>query len=212
MGTIENGWLGGFKGILGPAVGSKWKNKYVVRSRPPRKRTSPTSNAQADVQAKFLLMTKFLRPLTALLNKTFNKSARDMTGFNKAFSANKKAITGLSPAFTIDYPKILLSTGTLRNADAITVASPVMGKLVFTWTDNSGSDSALSSDPGFVAVYNEELKRWIQNQKISQRSDATFTLDAAVFSGKPVHCYIGFMSADNKKVSESFYAGTVNVL
>ena len=37
MGTIEKGFMGGFKGLLGPAVGSKWKGKAVIKSRPPKK-------------------------------------------------------------------------------------------------------------------------------------------------------------------------------
>lgn len=46
MGTIENGLLGGFNGIVGPAVGTKWKGKNVVKSRPPRKRTVAPSQLQ----------------------------------------------------------------------------------------------------------------------------------------------------------------------
>jgi hypothetical protein len=32
MGTIEKGYMGGFKGILGTAVGSKWKGKSVIKA------------------------------------------------------------------------------------------------------------------------------------------------------------------------------------
>jgi hypothetical protein len=32
MGTIEKGFLGGFKGILGSAIGNKWKKKSVIKS------------------------------------------------------------------------------------------------------------------------------------------------------------------------------------
>ena len=39
MGTIEKGFMGGFRGKLGTAVGSTWKGKSVIRSKPPAKRT-----------------------------------------------------------------------------------------------------------------------------------------------------------------------------
>jgi len=34
----------------------------------------------------------------------------------------------------------------------------------------------------------------------------------AAFSGKPVQTYIGFMSADGKRISTSLFTGAVNVL
>ncbi len=85
MGTIEKGFMGGFRGKLGTAVGSTWKGKSVIRSKPPSKRTAPPSEAQLEVQAKFTLMTNFLRPLSDLFDQTFRKTAVGMSGANKAF-------------------------------------------------------------------------------------------------------------------------------
>ena len=213
MGTFEQGYMGPFRGKLGTAVGSRWKGLYVLRSRPPRKRTGPASESQLEVQAKFLLMTKFLRPLTDLLNQTFKKSAVNMSGANKAFAENKQAITGASPDLTIDYSKVILSTGILGNTDAATAKSAEAGKLVFTWTDDSGiAEQALISDLVFVAAFSEALNRWIYNPAAATRNAGTFTLDVAAFSGKPVQTYIGFMSADGKRISTSLFTGAVNVL
>jgi Family of unknown function (DUF6266) len=213
MGTIEKGFMGGFKGLLGPAVGSKWKGKTVIKSRPPKKRTGPTSDAQLQQQAKFSLIVAFLKPLRPLLDLTYKKAAAsDMSGLNKAFSANKDAITGVFPAFTIDFAKAVLSSGTILNADVASAASTAAGKVVFTWTDNSDGVGALSSDLAYVAVYNEQLKRWVQNSKIAARSAGTCTIDTPAFSGKTVQTYIGFMSADQKKISPSLFTGAVNVL
>ncbi len=38
MGTFEKGYLGGFSGKVGTAVGSSWKKLNVLRSNPPSKR------------------------------------------------------------------------------------------------------------------------------------------------------------------------------
>ena len=98
MGTIEKGYLGGFKGILGTAVGSKWKGKSVIKSRPPRKRTTPSTELQLRQQAKFALIIEFLKPIRTLLNLTYKKPAGgDMSGHNMAFSVNKDAIAGVYP-------------------------------------------------------------------------------------------------------------------
>jgi hypothetical protein len=213
MGTFEKGYLGGFSGKVGTAVGSSWKSLDVLRSRPPRKRRGQPSDLQLEQQAKFALVTNFLRPLTDLLNQTYNKSAAaEMSGYNKAFSQNSEAITGVYPAFAIDFPKVLLSKGSLPNATAPAAASAAAGKLVFTWTDNSGINNALISDLAFVAAYNEELDHWIFIQKAATRNVGTYTLDVIPFSGKPAQTYLGFMSADRKKVARSLYTGLVNIL
>ena len=93
MGTIEKGYLGGFKGILGTAVGSKWKGKSVIKSRPPQKRTTPSTTLQLQQQATFALLIAFLKPIRTLLNLTLKKPAGgEMSGHNMAFSINKNAI------------------------------------------------------------------------------------------------------------------------
>ena len=110
MGTLNEGFLGGFSGTLGTAVGSKWKRKNVIRSRPPRKR-GKSSESQIANQVKFRVMNKFLRPITDLLNQTYRKSALGMmSGFNRAFSDNsiRGAVIGEYPAFTIEYSRILV--------------------------------------------------------------------------------------------------------
>jgi hypothetical protein len=213
MGTIEKGYLGGFKGILGTAVGSKWKGKSVVKSRPPRKRTTPSTELQLQQQAKFALIIAFLKPIRTLLNETYKKPAGgDMSGHNMAFSVNKDAITGVYPDFAIDYSKVQVSQGSLSNADSPTAASTAAGKLVFTWTDNSDGENELISDTAFVGAYNPETKRWVMKQKVATRNSGTYTLDVPTFSGKPVQTYIGFISADRKKISDSLYTGVVNIL
>jgi hypothetical protein len=213
MGIFEKGYMGGFRGKLGTAVGTTWKGLHVLRSRPPRKRTGPASENQLEVQAKFLLMVKFLQPLTDLLNRTFKKSAVNMSGVNKAFAENKKAITGAYPDFTVDYPKVILSTGSLANGGGPAAKSAEAGKLVFTWTDNSNdAKKTLISDLAFVAAYNGELNSWIYEPKAATRNALSYTLDVAEFSGKTVQTYVGFMSADGRKVSKSLFTGVVNIL
>ena len=212
MGTIGQGILGGFKGRVGTVVGSSWKGIPVMRSRPPRKRTQ-SSELQLAQQARFRLMTGFLRPLTDLLNQTYKKFAIGMSGFNKAFSDNmKEAVAGTYPDFVIDFTKVSLSKGPLPNAVAISASSTDPGKLSFSWTDNSEIGTALSSDNAFVAAYDEDLCHWAYTQKAVGRNAGSFVLDMSKFSGKTVHTYIGFISASGRVVSDSFYTGTVSIL
>jgi hypothetical protein len=212
MGTHKQGILGTFSGKIGTVIGSTWRGLWVMRGLITKKK-GKSDPAQLEQQAKFSLMIKFLRPLGSLVSQTYDTSPAEMTGINKAFSDNlKNAITGVYPAFTVDYSKVVLSQGILPDAESAIAASAVVGKLTFTWTDNTGTGNALATDMAFVAVYNEALKRWIFRQNTAARNAGTYTLDVPAFSGKPVQTYIGFISADGSSISTSLFTGQVNVL
>jgi Family of unknown function (DUF6266) len=213
MGTIQTGILGGFNGKVGTVVGSNWKGISTMRALP-KGRKGNFSPAQLQQQARFALMISFLQPLSILMNVTYKKAAIKMSGFNKVFSENvRNAIAGVYPAFTIDYPKVVLSRGPLANVNNPVAVSTTTGKLVYTWTDNTNSvDLALSSDIVFLAAYNEALNQWVFLSSAAARNAGTFTLDVSQFAGKPVHTYIGIMSADRNRTGPSIYTGQVNVL
>lgn len=212
MGTYKKGILGGFSGKVGTVVGSTWKGITVMKSLPGPRKGNPTL-LQLEQQARFSLMIKFLQPLTSLFNQTFGNGVVSMSGFNKALSYNiLNGITGVYPAFTVNYPMLLISRGDLPNATAPAVASTAAGKLVFSWTDNSGIGKARTTDKAIVAAYSEELQHWIFNLDTAARNAGTYTLDVQAFSGKPVQTFLGFISADGKFVSNSLFTGVVNIL
>src|ERR1700712_2364138 len=159
MAKLPNGLLGGLSGTIGPAVGSKWKNLLIIRSRPPRKRRK-SSEAQLKQMAKMGLVSSFVKPLTEFLNRNY-PLAVNMSSFNRAISYNmRNAIDGDRPAFKISYARVLLGVGDLMQVEMPEVSSESKGELSFRWTDNSGVGSANASDKAFVAVYCEDLKRW----------------------------------------------------
>jgi hypothetical protein len=212
MGTIKQGILGGFSGKVGTVIGSSWRGIQVMRGLSTGRKGSPT-DAQLQQQAKFAVMIKFLQPLTALLNQTYDRFAVGMSGFNKAFSYNVlNAITGVYPAFAINYPMVLLGRGDLPNAIAPAAASAAAGKLTFSWTDNSGTGKALATDKVVVAAFCEVLDHWIYDYSGSGRSTGTYVLDVSAFSGKAVQTWLGFISANGKFVANTLFTGAVNVL
>jgi hypothetical protein len=211
MAKLPNGILGGFIGTLGPAVGTRWKNKQVIRSRPPLKR--PTSSEdQKKQQGKVGLMSAFISPLTQFLNSTY-RNVTETSCFNRAMSLNlRNAVDGLHPPFTISYTRFVLGTGDLLNVEKPAISSDSSGRLTFSWKDNSNEGSARSSDQIFAAVYCEELDKWSTREQGPQRNAGSYTLDVPAFSGKAVHTYIGFLSADAKFVTTSLYAGSIHIL
>ena len=210
MAKLPNGILGGFIGTLGPAVGTQWKGKQVIRSRPPRKRPK-SSEDQLKQQAKVTLVTTFIHPLTRFLNSTYHCVAVQTSCFNKAMSYNlRNAIGGEFPAYRINYSLVAMGVGDLLNVEKPLLSSESTGRLTFSWKDNSNEGSARATDQFFAALYCEELRKW-ETRNGPQRNAGSYTLDVPAFSGKAVHTYIGFLSADAKFVTTSLYAGSINI-
>ena len=211
MATYRNGILGSFSGKIGSVVFTSWKGIPVIRSKPIRKNINP-SPLQEQQRARFKLISGFLKPLKDLLNQTFHQSAKGMSWFNKALSENKSAITGNYPFIAINYPKILLSKGKLPLGEPPTISSPESGKMLLTWKKGDGIDKDLTEGLAFIAAYQEELNRWIIGQYDISNGTTSCVLDVEPFANKGVQTYIGFISKNNSKKSESRYMGMVNIL
>ena len=160
--------------------------------------------------AKVRLLTPFISPLTPFLNSTYQSVTVQTSCFNKAMSYNlRNAIAGEFPAFKINYALVAMGVGDLLNLEKPTISSESTGRLTFSWKDNSNEGSARATDQSFAALYCEELQRWEIRNEGPQRNAGSYTLDVPAFSGKAVHTYIGFLSANTKFVTTSLYAGLI---
>jgi hypothetical protein len=212
MGKLYGGINGAFSGKVGAVVGYMWMGKAVMRGLPSKNSTPPTEKQLAQ-RAKFAMMREFLIQLKGVLNISFGITAFQMTGFSKGFSYNlKNAVTGIYPDLAINYSMVSLGRGDLPNIASAEVVSVEPGQVQFTWADNSGLGQALASDKAFVAVYSSDTGKWKYALNAADRSSGSFTIDSSVFSGKPVHTYIGFISATGKDVTDTLYTGLVNVM
>jgi Family of unknown function (DUF6266) len=210
MGTITKGILGGFSGTVGTVIGGSWKGIDYMRSQP-QKRSGNFSQAQLEQQAKFTVLMKFLETMAGLVRISFKDFAIKMTGFNSAFSYNlKNAITGSYPNFSIDYSMVLVSRGDLPNAIAPAVAASG-NNVNFTWTNNSGTGSAKTTDKAILAVYCAALKSTIYKTNGTDRSSGADSLNVANFAGQTVETWIGFISEDGKAIANSIYTGQLSI-
>jgi hypothetical protein len=199
------------QGKLGDLVYYRYRGKSFVRKAPSKRKNNPSS-LQLEQRAKFKLMTNFHQPLTDFLKITYKVYNRNKTGYQKAFSENyHNALKGAHPSYSIDYSKVKLAKGSLQNASDLTLHSPEPGKLILSWPENDNCWGSLNSDLLWVAVYNEKLNQWIYEFKCAERYKHFFRMDLTPFSGVRVQVYIGFVSADGKQVSHSYYAGELMV-
>jgi hypothetical protein len=209
MATLRKGILGGFSGKVGGVVGSTWKGKQVVKGLPAPRKTGP-SPAQLEQQARFGQLVSFLRPVTPLLNQAFEKSNLNMSAFNKALSNNQSAVTGIYPDFKIDYTKVILCKGYIRNGEVTKAVAGSEGKLILSVCKSSLYSIAAIWTLFFIAAYEEESGQWIYIMNPKSAGDQMYELDLSPFRSKSVHTYAGFMAATGSSTI-SLYTGMITV-
>lgn len=214
MGKYKKGILGHFRGIVGTVIGSVWNGIHYMKSLPDFGADNPTP-AQLNIRAKFSLVNKFCKRLEVLIMigyKLFNKGTTPMnaaTGYHL-----KNAVTGTNAAnYAIDFEKVMFSAGSLPEAENPLVAVTAANKIDFSWVDETDPDDPTgSTDKATFLAYSVEKDKFTRAIGPVARSAEAFVLNLPGWSGDTVHCWISFVSADGKKVSNSVYIAAPIVL
>jgi hypothetical protein len=212
MGIIRQGIIGGFSGKVGNVVGASWKGISYMRILPVSV-ANPQTDAQLAQRQKLTVTMYFLQPLSEFLKTGFKSFAVKMSGINAAMSYNiKNALTGTYPNISIDYPNALVARENLAGALNQVASSTVAGTVKFDWEDNSGEIGASTYDKTLLVVYNPTQNQAVTVNELAERGDETQTVTMPdSFRDDLVECYIAFISADGKVVSNSAFAGAVTV-
>ncbi|MCQ2959635.1 MAG: DUF6266 family protein [Bacteroidales bacterium] len=211
MGRIKKGILGGFHGTVGTVVGASWKGIDYMRSKAESIK-NPRTRGQVTQRNRFATTLCFLQPITSYIRIGFRPYAVKQTGFNAAMAYNiKNAIKGEFPNFELDYPKALVSRGTLTPAEGADV-TVIDGGVLFNWRDNSGKGDALQTDLAMPLLFNKDKQEAVFSTASNKRfeEEATLTVPAD-WNGSEVEAYLGFISADGKSVATSEYLGKVTI-
>lgn len=212
MGKINQGILGGVSGQVGNVIGGTWKGIDYLRIKPSSV-ANPRTEGQVDQRSKFSTVLRFLQPMTDFLRTGFKLYAHKMTQFNAAMSYNLfNGITGTYPNYTIDYANALVSRGNLKVAADGAVTSTTPETVDITWTDNSGSGSALATDKALIALLNPVRGEAVYTTAGPERSIGTATIPVpSEYTGEDLEAFLGFVSEDGTKVANSVYLGSVTV-
>ena len=212
MGKIKQGILGGLSGKVGNVIGANWKGIDYLRIKPSSV-ANPRTPGQVDQRSKFSTVLRFLQPMTDFLKVTFRQYASGMTQFNAAMSYNlNNAVTGVFPDFAIDYPNALVSRGNLTTPADGAATSTTAAELDLTWTDNSGTGSAMATDKALIVAINAVRGEAVFTTAGPARSAGSALLNLPVeYSGENLEVYLGFISEDGSKVSNSVYLGSVSI-
>lgn len=215
MGKLARGILGGFQGTTGTVYGCFWRMVDVIRAKPRHVKRPPTEE-QAKVQMRLSIITNLLAKLANAIKVGYKDTPKPTSPMNAAVKYNlEKIITGTYPNYLVDYSKLKYSNGERLNIPrsfGVTVEDPA--EIIFTWTAEHINDAGHKpSDMATFVVINPIKNRSIVLQNVVPRSALTYTLSVpAEYVDDAVHCYMSFVSADKKLVSDSVYQGPITVL
>mgnify|MGYP006292773375 FL=1 len=122
------------------------------------------------------------------------------------------AITGTYPNYSVDYPNALVSRGNLAGGVNGAAASTNPAEVDLSWDDNSGSGGAQVTDKALIVILNPTKGEAVYTTAGAARSATAETLNVpSNFTGDDVEVFLGFISEDGTKVSNSSYLGSVTV-
>jgi hypothetical protein len=212
MGTLINGLFGGFHGRVGNLVGYTLKGKYVLRTI--GKSHKPLTPARKANCQKMTVVNEILKPSLRAIRVGFRLAVAgtDKNEYNEAVSYNKKnALQGVYPNVSLDYTKVLMSMGNLPVALNPSI-SQVEEKITFQWEDSVIPGSEYASDRAMLVVYFPDIKetccQLIGAKRIEGKDVVTISSEHI---NERMEAYISFVKDDGRRISNSVYAGSLNV-
>ena len=112
MAKQTSGYLGGFSGRLGPAVGYMWNGKWCLRSHQPMVR-NPRTAAQEAHRSLFRQEVQLAARMRWAVTTTLTEAAREagMTSYNLFVSLNQGAFRLEDNQLAVDWRQLQLSVG-----------------------------------------------------------------------------------------------------
>jgi hypothetical protein len=208
MGVYNKGILGSFSGKVGPVVGASWRGKEVMRSLPRKSGKIPTDK-QMEQREKFSVVSQFLAPLQGGISQYFGLPQGDKSRSNLAMAYHlKEAVAFNGTSYEMLYDKVLVTKGDLIFPPDLSRLSDAGGILRFNWTDNSGQGNALPTDELLVVIYDPQAKATAIHYNVATRADGVGSITMPGYDfGHLMNCWVGFISADEKRNTTSVYTG-----
>jgi hypothetical protein len=212
MGISKNGPNGQVTGRVGKLVYYNLNGQPVTRTI--GKTSKDSTLPQLSVRTKTAISSKLLKKFQPFFNVGFSIEIKEttMNAFNMAVAINsRKMMTGVYPDFKVDYSKLELSRGLLKQGEQLQ-ASATDEAISFTWAIGEKMPWPESTDLVMMIAYFPEKERALVRIGGNARDTGADEL-ALPPSLKGLHAeiYIAFVAADRKQVSDSTYLGSLNL-
>ncbi|KIO76127.1 hypothetical protein TH53_16780 [Pedobacter lusitanus] len=217
MAILKQGLIGTFTGKMGSLVISKWKNRYVGKSRP-KASSKPATVLQLDYRSRFALIGQFLRRFQQIIPIGYQDSQVGTTPGNEAMKYNLlHAISGVYPDYKVDFASVKLSepgyAGEIDGGTDPVLSVLPQAKIKLSWKNPARFNypHTKDTDIAYAVFYHPEKKMSVYPTR-PLRSKLELELDLpGMFLGE-VHGWLFFGSADRKLVSHTQYLGKVTVI
>lgn len=209
MAKIPDGILSGFRGKIGPIVGSKRHGKYYIRSQPSSIK-DPKSPKQLLQRNRMELVSPLAGSLDAFIRHTYGtiKTHRPRDPF---MSVNlKSAVKVTEEGNELDYEGLMVSTGALKNVEQPAAVRTHKQEIRLSWTDNSGEAMAQATDRVLIMGL---MKHRRNHYPVFDLDSFTRTDEEAVLAIGPqidrytFHMYICTLDKAGTMASNSIYLG-----
>ena len=207
MAKQDSGYLGGFRGKLGPAVGYLWNGKWCLRSRPGQVR-NPRTERQMEQRSLFSQQVQLAARLRQALVVGLTGPAREigMTAYNLFVSINQPAFSLEGDELQVDYPLLQLSAGPVA---PVAFGMPHVDEhntLTVSFEKNPLHLRADQFDRVMLYVYCPAVGRGILTLPVYRRSENISAALPDSFAGQELHVY-GFVQDEQGRCSQTLYAG-----
>lgn len=209
MAIIENGYLGGFAGTLGPAIGYYSRGKWCVRSKPGQVR-NPRTQAQTEHRELFKQLVCFASTMPDILHVGLRHEAaqRNLSVYNLFVYDNKQAFSVVDGEVRVDCPQLIFSRGPVAPVDFGTPQSDEFLNVTVPFAKHLQRKRASISDTVYLVAYNPARQQARLSDPAARRSQQAIITLPGAWQGEEVHLY-GFSHDAEGRSSECSYLGTV---
>ena len=186
------GFLGGFQGTLGPAIGYMWNGKWCVRSRPAAVR-NPRTEAQVAHREMFKCEMQLAAALGPVIRTTLRDAGRGMgmTSYNVFVSMNQDAF-GMSTddarqaAFTVDWQRLRLGMGGVEPVENPCMTLTEDNVLEVRYEKGYGD----SHDRVHMVVYAPGLRRCLMSKPVFRKDKLVAMMLPDRFAGEELQVWL----------------------
>lgn len=207
MAKIDNGYMGGFTGRLGTAVGYQWRGKWCVRSYQPLARNPRTERQQAHrmmFKEEVLLASRMLCTLRQTLDDL--SLQMHMTPSNYFIHRNQHAFVWQDGKLEVDWAGLVLSEGPVA---PVQFDAPVVTEgtqLSIGFIPNPSHMRAGHFDHVFLYVFCPETGREFLTAPVYRRDRRLAVVLPEDFRGREVQLW-GLVQDSLGRWSDSIYIG-----
>ena len=204
MAKIKQGILGGFSGKVAGVVGTSWKGRAVMKSRP-LSVANPRTDAQQEQRGKFSKIAELASGiLTTFVQQVENPISGDISGYNKFVKDNKTAFNALGK---LQYANFGCGGGKIINVEsAHLLAVAGDSNVTLSWTNGAGISALRLTDKVYAAAFDEDGYLLGVSSGSSTRDDGYTDIEfnegvSALEASEKVIVLYAAVSADGREVS-----------